>query len=160
MPTLEEYKSFLAVLRKQTGLDVLTPDDSGLVSFRVEDTYIVNLQFVDSSGKILCFVEVAELPLDAPKDLYRDLLSGTLFGKETAGGFFALEPESETVVYNYLFDFDKAAASPEEFIETLEKILQLIDIWAERIKNHLADSESEMDEGGLTAPQNQLFFHP
>ena len=98
MPTLEEYKSFLAVLRKQTGLDALTPDDSGLVSFRVEDTYIVNLQFVDSSGKILCFVEVAELPEDAPKDLYRDLLSGTLFGKETAGGFFALEPESETVV--------------------------------------------------------------
>ncbi len=158
MPTLEEYKSFLAVLRKQTGLDVLTPDDSGLVSFRVEDTYIVNLQFVESFGKILCFVEVAELPQDAPKDLYRDLLSGTLFGKETAGGFFALEPESETVVYNYLFDFDKAAASPEEFIETLEKILQLIDIWAERIKNHLADSETDVD--GLIAPQNQLFFHP
>ncbi len=158
MPTLEEYKSFLAVLRKQTGLDALTPDDSGLVSFRVEDTYIVNLQFVDSSGKILCFVEVAELPEDAPKDLYRDLLSGALFGKETAGGFFALEPESETVVYNYLFDFDKAAASPEEFIETLEKILQLIDIWAERIKNHLADSETDGD--GLFPPQNQLFFHP
>ncbi len=158
MPTLEEYKSFLAVLRKQTGLDALTPDDSGLVSFRVEDTYIVNLQFVDSSGKILCFVEVAELPLDAPKDLYRDLLSGALFGKETAGGFFALEPESETVVYNYLFDFDKAAASPEEFVGTMEKILQLIDIWAERIKNHLADSET--DDEGLQAPQNQLFFHP
>ena len=158
MPTLEEYKSFLSILRKQTGLDALTPDDGGLVTFRVEDTYIVNLQFVEPSGKILCFIEVTKLPQDAPKDVYRDLLGGALFGKETAGGFFALEPESETVVYNYLFDFDKAAASPEQFIETLEKILQLIEVWAERIQNHLAGSDN--DDAIPSSMQNQIFFQP
>ena len=159
MPTLEEYKSFLEVLRKQTGLDALTPDDSGLVTFRVEETYIVNLQFVEPSGKILCFVEVAELPQDASKEVYRDLLASGLFGKETAGGFFALEPDTETVVYNYLFDFDKATASPEQFIETLEKILQLIDVWAERIKNDLAeDAEDELTASDY--PQSQLFIQP
>ena len=158
MATLEEYKSFLSVLRKQTGLDALTPDDGGLVSFRVEDTYIVNLQFVEPSSKILCFIEVAELPLDASKDVYRDLLAGTLFGKETAGGFFALEPESETVVYNYIFDFDKAAASPEQFIETLEKILQLVEVWTERIQNHLAGSDDA--DAAPSLQQNQIFFQP
>jgi hypothetical protein len=75
--------------------------------------------------------------------VFRDLLVGGLFGKDTAGGYFAVEPESETVVYNYFFDLEKAAADTDDFIATLEKILQLCDIWAERIRRVLAgDTES------------------
>ncbi len=142
MNTSEDYKNFLAEVRKVSGVDSLNPDDSGLVSVRVDDTYNVNLQFVEATGKVLCFIEVAELPPDAPRSVYRDLLAGGLFGKETAGGYFALEPETETVVYNYIFDLDEAAKDVEEFISTLEKTLQLCDVWAERIKNALSDSGS------------------
>ena len=137
MPTLDDYKTFLADIRKRTGLEALNPDDSGLVSVRVQDEYNVNLQFVEASGRILCFVEVAELPKDAGREVYRDLLAGGLFGKETAGGYFTLEADTETVVYNYFFDFDHATADPEEFIEVIEKILQICDIWAERIRDDL-----------------------
>lgn len=52
-------------------------------------------------------------------------------------GIEALEPESETVLYNYFFDLDRAAEDVEEFIATLEKILQLCDLWAERVKGAL-----------------------
>lgn len=138
MPTIDDYKAFLSDIRKRTGLEALTPDAAGLVSVRVQEAYNVNLQFVEASGKILCFVEVAELPKDAGREVYRDLLVGGLFGKETAGGHFAIEADTETVVYNYLFDFDRAAADPEEFIETLEKILQLCDMWAERVHEDLS----------------------
>lgn len=110
----------------------------------------MNLQFVEATGKILCFVEVAELPNDAPKDVYRDLLVGGLFGKDTAGGFFAVEPESEAVVYNYFFDLETAAKDVEGFISTIEKILQLCDIWAERIRRVLA-GEPEGADGRATA---------
>ena len=65
---------------------------------------------------------------------------GALFGRETAGGFFAVEPESETVVYHYLFDFDARTADAGEFVETLEKILSLVDIWAGKIADALAES--------------------
>ena len=139
MASMEEYRAFLAQVRKLTGLDMITPDEAGLVMLRVEDRYNLNLQFVEATGKVLCFVEVAELPKDAPAAVYRDLLAGGLFGKETAGGYFALEPETESVVYNYFFDFDRINADPEDFISTLEKILQLCDIWAERIQSHLAE---------------------
>lgn len=134
MTTLEDYAKFLAEVRALTGIETLRPDDSGLVSVRIDDAYNVNLQFVEATGKILCFVEVAQLPPDTPKDVYRTLLAGGLFGKETAGGYFALEPDTETVVYNYFFDGDRAAEDPEEFVSTIEKILQLCDLWAERIK--------------------------
>ena len=80
---------------------------------------------------------MADLPTDDPREVYRDLLAGGLFGKETAGGYFALEPESETVLYNYFFDLDRAAEDVEEFVATLEKILQLCDLWAERVKGAL-----------------------
>ena len=140
MTKKEDYAKFLAEVRKASGVENLTPDDSGLVSIRVDDAYNLNLQFVEATGRVLCFVEVAELPHDAPKAVYRDLLAGGLFGKETAGGHFTLEPTTETVVYNYSFDLATAAEDVDEFIATLEKILQLCDVWAERIKSDIDGS--------------------
>ena len=137
MRSIDEYRAFLAAVRKSTGLDMLVPDDAGLVSVRVDGAYTVNLQFVEATGKVLCFVEVTELPKDAPKAVYRDLLAGGLFGRDTAGGYFTLEEASESVIYNYFFDGDVIANDPEEFIATLEKILQLCDIWADRISGNL-----------------------
>ena len=137
MTTKDSYAKFLAEVRKETGIDAFTSDETGLVSVRVDDAYNVNLQLVEGTGRLLCFVEVAELPHDASKAVYRDLLVGGLFGKETAGGYFAIEPETETVVYNYSFDLEKAAEDVGEFVATIEKILQLCDIWAERIKADL-----------------------
>ena len=142
MPTIEDYKDFFSVLRKQTGLEALAPDDTGLVSIRVQDEYNLNLQFVKSSGKILCFVEIADLPKDAGREVYRELLAAGLFGLETAGGHFTLAAETETVVYDYLFDFEPAAADPEAFVDTVEKIVQLCDMWADRIRGILAGGKA------------------
>ncbi|MBQ7584851.1 MAG: type III secretion system chaperone [Desulfovibrionaceae bacterium] len=133
MHTLDEYKTFLKEVGNISGLKMLIPDEFGLVSFRVEDTFNVNLQFIEANDKILCFIEVMQLPIDAPKEVYQDLLVGGLFGKDTGGGYFALESDSNTVIYNYLFDYETSAKDPEEFISTLENILQLCDFWVERI---------------------------
>ena len=147
MPNREDYDRLLANVRKQTGIGAMTADESGLVTVRVDDKYNVNLQFVEATGRILCFVEVAALPKDAPKEVYRDLLAGGLFGKDTAGGYFTLEAESESVVYNYFFDLDAAAKDVDDFVSTLEKILQLCDSWCERIGSKLSDPTSH-GEGG------------
>ena len=138
MQTMNAYRDFLAEVRKTTGISALSPDESGLVSVRVDDAYNVNFQFVEATGRILCFVEVAELQPGTPSEVYRDLLAGGLFGKDTAGGYFALEPETETVVYNYFFDLETAAKDVEDFVATVEKILQLCDVWAERIREKLS----------------------
>ena len=143
MVSKEDYLKFMSEVRKVSGVDTLTPDETGLVSIRVDDAYNVNLQFVEATGRVLCFVEVATLPSDASKAVYRDLLVGGLFGKDTAGGYFAVEPESESVVYNYFFDLEEAAKDVEEFLHTIEKILQLCDIWAERIRRDLYGEEEE-----------------
>ena len=128
MHNREDYDRFLAEVRKETGIGAMVADESGLVTVRVDDKYNVNLQFVEATGKILCFVEVAQLPADAQKAVYRDLLVGGLFGKDTAGGYFAL---------------GRAAGDVEEFVSTLEKILQLCEIWAERIRRVLAGEHEE-----------------
>ncbi len=143
MRSMEEYKEFLAAVRKDTGLDMLIPDDSGLVTVRVEDKYNLSLQYIEAAGKVLCFIEVTQLPKDAPKAVYRDLLAGGLFGQETSGGYFTLEPESESVIYNYFFDGEEAARDTEDFVATLEKMLQLCDIWVDRINSLLQTKTSE-----------------
>ena len=165
MPTIDDYKNFLATIRKQTGLEMLVPDDDGLLTFRVDDQFTINLQFIENSAKILCFVEVATLPSDAGVAVYRDLLAGSLFGKDTAGGYFALEEESNTLIYNYMFDFNTAAADPESFVETLENILQLVEIWAGRINGNSNDepTDNKQEEDAPAASPFQtstLFFRP
>ena len=157
--TMKEYEKFIAEVRKATGIEALKPDEAGLVSVRVDDTYNVNLQFVEATGMVLCFVEVAELPKDAPKEVYRDLLVGGLFGKDTAGGHFSLEPDTETVVYNYLFDLDAAAKDVDDFISTIEKILQLCDIWAERIRGDMAAGGNHAVGGVDAVPRGHTIFH-
>ena len=138
MPSREDFDRFLAEVREETGIKAMAADESGLATVRVEDKYNVNLQFVEATGRVLCFVEVAVLPKDAPKEVYRDLLAGGLFGKDTSGGYFTLEAESESVVYNYFFDLETAAADVDDFVSTLEKILQLCDSWCERIDARLS----------------------
>ena len=153
MKALDSYKAFLEKLRKVSGIGSLVCDESGLVSVRVDDKYNLNLQLLNDSDRILCFVEVATLPPDASKAVYRDLLVGGLFGKDTGGGYFTIEPETETVVYNYFFDLSKAEQDLDDFISTLEKILQLCDIWAERLRRDLSGG----DEGG--APHEGVDHH-
>ena len=163
MPTIDDYKNFLAIIRKQTGLEMLVPDDDGLLTFRVDDQFTINLQFIENSAKILCFVEVATLPSDTGVAVYRDLLAGSLFGKDTAGGYFALEEESNTLIYNYMFDFNTAAADPENFVETLENILQLVEIWAGRINGNSNDEASDKqddDVKALSAQPSTFVFRP
>ena len=158
MPSREDYDAFLAEVRKQTGIAAMSADESGLVTVRVDDKYNVNLQFVEQTGRMLCFIELAVLPKDAPKEVYRDLLAGGLFGKDTAGGFFTLEAESESVVYNYFFDLDAAAKDVDDFIATIEKILQLCDIWAERIRTNMSSGGGHADEGGDAPPRGHTIF--
>ena len=143
MNTIEEYKHFLAQVRKETGIEALTPDEDGLVSLDIDGRYTLNLQFVEPTGKVLCFIELTQLPKDAPRSVYRDLLAGGLFGKETAGGYFALEASTETVVYNYFFDLDRIMNDVDEFTSTLEKILQLCDIWLSRIVSNEAAFDAD-----------------
>jgi len=162
MPTIDDYKNFLATIRKQTGLEMLVPDDDGLLTFRVDDEYNVNLQFIAATGKILCFVEVTTLSSLTDVAVYRDLLAGSLFGKDTAGGYFALEAESNTLIYNYLFDFDKAAAAPEDFVDALENILQLVDIWADRVNGN-SKAEAQDAENGISKASDSsstIFLRP
>lgn len=147
---MEEYKKFLAMVRKDTGLEAFAPDETGLVSVSVDDQYTLNLQYVEASNKVLCFVEVMTLGEDTPVKVYRDLLSAGLFGKDTGGGFFALEPESNILVYNYMFDLDAVVNDINVFVVTMENILTVCEIWEHRIKGG-DDSEAL---GGL--PINRM----
>ena len=156
MKTREDYDSFLAEVRKTSGIEALTPDESGLVSVRVQDEFNVNLQFIEATGKILCFIEVAELPKDAGREVYRELLAAGLFGKETAGGYFALEPDTEIVVYNYFFDLETVEMDVEEFVSSIEKILQLCEMWTGRLKELLVGIE----DFGVISSESHIYLHP
>ena len=150
---LKDYVGFLTELAEETGNESFKAvDEEGLVALTVDETFSLNLQFVAASAKVLCFAPVCELPSTADRDLYRELLIAGLFGQETAGGFFALEPESETVVYNYLVDFDPQTLTPKAFERLLEEILGVVELWRERLTKRL--------EASTELPTADTIFHP
>jgi hypothetical protein len=151
MQTIKDFQKFLAAVREATGIQDMTADDGGLLSVRVDDSYTVNLQFIEATARVLCFIEVAAIPAEAPARLYRELLAAGLFGQETAGGYFAIEDESGTLIYNYFFDGDGIESDPEEFVSALEKILQLCDLWADRVNVILSEEhvQTGMASGDL-----------
>ena len=145
MTNMEAYKAFLAEVRQETGIDAFEPDEDGLVSVNVDEKYNINLQLIEDTARVLCFIEVCTLKKDTPKNVYRDLLVGALFGKDTAGGYFTIEPQSETLIYNYLFELNEITKDIEDSTDTLEKMLQLCDMWIDRI-NTTADNDEKHEE--------------
>ncbi len=156
MATLEDYKKFMDEVCKLTELPAMASDDNGLVSVSVDEDLYVNLQYIADAEKVLCFIEVAELPEDTPASVYRDLLTGSLFGKETGGGYFAMDEDTNAVIYNYLFDFDVIAESPQVFVDSLETIFQTVEIWTVRIKAELS-GESGVEAAGRV---EDVFIQP
>ena len=130
---MDEYKAFLVEVRKSTGLDALVPNDEGLVEVCVDERYPLSFQYVEGTGEIFCAVEVARLAADAPKEVYRLLLSAGLFGRDTAGGYFAIATDLQTVVYCCRFDFSAVSGDVEGFVNVLDNIVSLCVKWSERI---------------------------
>ena len=69
MQSIEEFQQFLGSVSKLTGQELLAADERGLVAVTVDGELALNLQFVPATGKVLCFVEVAQIPADAPVEL-------------------------------------------------------------------------------------------
>lgn len=148
--TLDDYKSFLDGIATATGNPDFKSNDEGFVTLTTEK-YELNLQFIPASGKIIAFSQVTELPESASKAVYRELLAAGLFGQETAGGNFAIESTTNAVIYSYLFDFDPETTQADAFVDTLDKIIELVDMWNERILHTL---ETSSDEPTTGAPED------
>lgn len=63
----------------------------------------------------------------------------------TGGGFFTIEPQSETLIYNFRFELNDITKDIEGFIATLEKMLQMCDMWMDRINTSADNNEKEKE---------------
>jgi len=61
-------------------------------------------------------------------------------------------------VYNYFFDLEKASNDIEEFIHAIEKILQLCDLWAERIRENMSADGDKKNSASGGAPTGHTIF--
>ena len=96
---------------------------------------------------------MCEIPADADIGLLRDLLAANLFYTETAGGTFAIDAESNRVIYQYMFDFVPETADATQFVSILEKILSLMELWIARINGRSVESN---DDGKVADASMQI----
>lgn len=150
---MEQYRKFLEKVAEVASVGDLTPDEDGLVSLMIDGSFGLNLQYVPQTSKIFCFVDMCEIPADADIGLLRDLLAANLFYTETAGGTFAIDAESNRVIYQYMFDFVPETADATQFVSILEKILSLMELWIARINGRSVESN---DDGKVADASMQI----
>ena len=94
------------------------------------------------------------MPLNV--DTFRSLVDQTRYGNRDI--VVSGEGKNATArLGNYFFDLEEVAKDVEEFVHTIEKILQLCDIWAERIRRDLYGEEAEgVSNGGTEQPAHFL----
>ena len=152
MVSKEYYLKFMSEVRKVSGVDTLTPDETGLVSIRVDDAYNVNLQFVEATGKILCFVEVTALPPDANGAFGAMMLQANFHLRATEGATLCQNPETQA--YALVRPFPLAITDVESLAAGLESLANQTENWrkalaglntAEAAKEQSAASTSDGD---------------
>ncbi len=138
MSSRVDYDLFLNRFAVKCGLDTLTPDEEGLVRLLIGQKQTLNIAYQEATAQILVFLDVTKLPETVSSDVYRALLSAGLFGQEACGGWFALEPAENVIIYQRLFNFDPDVLSADVFLDAVEKILSLVEVWSGRLAGLLA----------------------
>ena len=69
-----------------------------------------------------------------------------------------LSPITEDPFWAHFFDLETAANDTEEFIHVIEKILQLCDLWAERIKGAMGSDGGEKQSDSGETPTGHTIF--
>lgn len=101
MLSIEHMKYLIAELATQLNLPELQldQDECCFVAF---DTQAINIQFLE--GQLCITTHVATLSPEEPIGLYKSLLATNLYGISTRAAFIALEPETESIVLQYMIN--------------------------------------------------------
>lgn len=134
MLSIENIKYLIAELATQLNLPELQldKDECCFVAF---DTQTINLQFLE--GQLYLTTHVATLSQEEPIRLYKSLLATNLYGISTRGAFIALEPETESVVLQYVINDSNYAI--DSLITALENLL----FTANYLRDQIAHKQKE-----------------
>ncbi len=137
MTAKENYLMLMEKLAKSLHLDELKPDDTNMLALEISASLPLYLQFSEQRESILFVCEIANIPVHTPSKIYRTLLEAQLFDQGTGGGKFALDTESNTLIFT--FEFMLNSPTFDIFQEVLENYIVFCKHWHALILSQCAE---------------------
>lgn len=145
MTSEENFALLLGELGQLMKIEPLVPDEDGLVTLEI-DAMPFHIQHAAGRGSVLLACELATLPPTTPAGVYRRLLAAQLFDQGTGGGKFAIEEESNTVVFSFERALDGIPF--QEFREIMGNFLNVCEYWRKQL---VENSEGGFPEAAVRA---------
>lgn len=107
----------------------LVMDEAGLVGLEFDGVHTLVFQYLEESNALYMYTELGTL---APEELEKkavELLQANLFGTQTGGATFALEPAQNTLIFSYLLPV--AENMHKTMQDQVEHFLHFAEYWRE-----------------------------
>lgn len=142
MTSEENFTILLQELADLLRVPQLLPDEDGVVLLEI-DSMPFYLQYAAGRESVVFTCELAILPVSTPAGVYRQLLAAQLFDQGTGGGKFAIEEETNTVVFSFERALDGVPFSL--FEEILQNFLRVCDYWHKKLVS--SDTRTDSSDG-------------
>lgn len=128
--------------RRQTGTPFAL-DGSGVCRIAFDDGKLVDVEPIDGSDTVHVYSFVAPLPSGDAATIYGKLLRANLFGADTGGATFALDPRTEEIVL--CRTLDTAALDADRFEALIVGFMAQVRHWSSELSGPAFATPAEDD---------------
>lgn len=150
MTSAENFSLLLEELAKLLNIGALRPDEDGIVVLEIDNSIPLYLQYAAGRESLVLACEIAQLPKDTPASMFRRLLGAQLFDQGTGGGKFAMDNESDTLVFSFERVLDGIPFAL--FREILENFIRTCEFWRGEITIAANGESGSAGGSGLPFP--------
>lgn len=144
------FESLINELREATGISELRPADNGVVELLFDERIPVFLQPDRDQQYLSIYATVGLVEETVPGPLMLELLTASLFGRETGGASFAMEETLGQIVLQRTERLD--GWSYREFEQVLLRFIDSAEAWMNRLAPDFAAGDDQRIP--LSSPEN------
>ncbi|MEW6605865.1 MAG: type III secretion system chaperone [bacterium] len=104
----------------------------GIVFGKKGEEIQINIEVIEEEDMVCFHTTLLELPKENREEIYRQLLSAHLFGLETNGAFFGVNPETDDVLLCYTWVLEQMEY--QDFEAMLENLFAATKYWISELK--------------------------
>lgn len=135
-------EGFLKTLETRTGITPLNFSSDGVLSFVFNDLYTTHIERSKDDHTVTIYGVIGQIPTEHSDLCLRSLLNANLFGRETAGSSFGIDPEKNEIILFRIFELE--GLKPDHFFDALREFSLTQEHWTKNLESKAYETSSEI----------------
>lgn len=113
-------------------------DEHGCARLMFDGATAIDLEVDNDTGSLQLYSVLSPVPPEGREAMFRSLLEGNLFGAQTHGATLAIDALFNEILLCRTIDLKQVSGA--EFFALMERFVDSVETWKERIENLPADA--------------------